>query len=198
MKKIKENIREAEQMKLFGITPNPVERCNKWDGYVVVNGIKYYGEVKSMASHLTQVSVSDRLSYKAVNIWDQYRDWWLFSTYDAELGLPTAEDKHILVTRSQIQPQYDICRTEIAKPGRIKMGADALEELREEINEYFPPERYSANPDRKKRIDYLIDGGMIKKANFNWSMVDALGNDVIAPHGIHNLIGNIVSKHGKL
>ena len=136
MKKIKENLREAEQMKMFGITPNPVERCNKWDGYVVVNGVKYYGEVKSMASHLTQVSVSDRLSYKAVDLWDQHRDWWLFSTYDAELGLPTAEDKHILVTRSQIQPQYDICRATIAKPGTVKMGADALDELLEDIKTY--------------------------------------------------------------
>ena len=198
MKKIKENLREAEQMKMFGITPNPVERCNKWDGYVVVNGVKYYGEVKSMASHLTQVSVSDRLSYKAVDLWDQHRDWWLFSTYDAELGLPTAEDKHILVTRSQIQPQYDICRATIAKPGTVKMGADALDELLEDIKEHFPAAKYSANPDRKRRIDDLINRGKIKKASFNWTKIDELGNGVRPPQGMHNLLGAILSEHGKL
>jgi hypothetical protein len=193
----KENPREQAQLKLFKLTPNPVERAKEWDASIIIDGVEYYGEVKSMKSDLTAISVTDRLSYAGIDSWDLHRDFWFFSKYDPN-KLPLRSSEHLLVFRSEMQVQYELCRQQIARPGRTRMGGEELEEFRKEVEELFPADRYSNNPERKERIDYMLERASWSKAAFNWSLMSQLGRNVKTPKNFVEAFQQKLKLHGKL
>ena len=194
----KENIREAAQIKLFGLDKHPKgDRAKEYDASITVDGNKCNGEAKTMKSDLTAVSVTDRLSFKGIDSWNKHRDWWLFSDY-ASGEIPTRNNRHVLVFRREMQEQCDKWRKQIVRPGTTRMGGNELEELREEIEKYFPADRYGENPRRKKRIDYMLERSSWSKAHFNWSDVSRLGREVKTQADIENAIRKEVEEHGKL
>jgi len=194
---VKENIREEKQLKLFKLKANPIPRAKEWDASLAINGVEYYGEAKSMKSDLSAVSVTDRLSYKAVDSWDQHRDFWIFSKYDPG-KVPMRNSDHLLIFRSEMQEEYDKCRDQIARPGRTRMGGEELEELRKEIEEYLPADRYSNNPERKKRIDYMLERASWSKAHFNWSSLEKVGRKVRTPTQLIKEFQEKIKNDGKL
>ena len=194
----KENIREAAQIELFGLDENPEgERAKEWDASITVYGNKCKGEAKTMKSDLKAVSITDRLSYKGLDSWEKHRDYWLFSNY-APGEIPTRNDSHILVFRREMQEQYDKCRDQIARDGRTRMGGNELEELREEIEKYFPADRYRENSARKERIDYMLERASWSKASFNWNFLSKAGREVKTQADIEKAIRKEIATYGKL
>ena len=194
----RENIREAAQIELFGLDKHRKgERAKEYDASITVDGIEYKGEAKTMKSDLTAVSITDRLSYKGIDSWNKHRDWWLFSDY-ASGEIPTRNNRHALVFRREIQEQCDKWRKQIANPGRTRMGGNELEELREEIEKYFPADRYRENSVRKERIDYMLERASWSKAAFNWNFLSKAGREVKTQADIEKAIRKEIATYGKL
>ena len=78
------------------------------------------------------------------------------------------------------------------------MGGNELEELREEIEKYFPADRYGENSVRKERIDYMLERSSWSKAHFNWSDVSRLGREVKTQADIEKAIRKEIATYGKL
>ena len=78
------------------------------------------------------------------------------------------------------------------------MGGEELEELRKEIEEYLPADRYSNNPERKKRIDYMLERASWSKAYFNWSSLEKVGRKVKTPTQLIKEFQEKIKNNGKL
>ena len=61
MRSTQDDSRENRQIQIFGLTPDPNGRSNKYkpDGWIIINGQKHFVECKSCDSRKNQVSMAD-------------------------------------------------------------------------------------------------------------------------------------------
>jgi len=133
MRSTQDDSRENKQIQIFGLTPDPSGRGNKYkpDGWIVIDGQKHFVECKSCDSRKNQVSTARDFGIAKIKDWQQ-NSVFIFSKFNKK-GDGFQFTDHIICTWDDLKPFFSKIENKVIDGHAGRIGTRKYELMREHL-----------------------------------------------------------------